>query len=90
MIAFIKAGIDGKALITSCVTSVPCSLAVSKLRYPETEQSLSKGEIFNSVQERKKKKLTIISKEMYRFQKRRMKKRIYCMQGVMEQRKGCI
>ncbi|KAJ3412103.1 hypothetical protein HDV05_001197, partial [Chytridiales sp. JEL 0842] len=33
------------ALLTSCVMSIPCSLLVSKMRYPEKEQSLTKGEV---------------------------------------------
>ncbi|KAJ3094473.1 hypothetical protein HDU96_001661, partial [Phlyctochytrium bullatum] len=32
-------------LLTACVMSVPCSLLISKMRYPETEQSLTKGEV---------------------------------------------
>jgi len=45
LMAFIALGIDPRALITACVMSVPCSLAVSKLRYPETQTSLSKGTV---------------------------------------------
>jgi CNT family concentrative nucleoside transporter len=45
LIAFIALGIDSRALITACVMSVPCSLAVSKLRYPETQTSLTKGTV---------------------------------------------
>lgn len=43
--AFIAMGIDGKSLITACVMSTPCSLALSKMRFPETEQSITKGNI---------------------------------------------
>lgn len=32
-------------LLTACVMSVPCSLLVSKLRYPETEESITKGKV---------------------------------------------
>ncbi|ORZ40655.1 Na+ dependent nucleoside transporter C-terminus-domain-containing protein [Catenaria anguillulae PL171] len=45
LFAFLSMGIDGTALITSCIMSVPCSLALSKLRWPETEASLSKGDV---------------------------------------------
>jgi len=45
LIAFISFGINAQALLTACVMSTPCSLAVSKMRYPETEQSISKGEV---------------------------------------------
>ena len=43
LIAYISLGINGQALITSCVMSVPCGLVLSKIRYPETEQPLTKG-----------------------------------------------
>ncbi|KAI8810444.1 Na+ dependent nucleoside transporter C-terminus-domain-containing protein, partial [Cladochytrium replicatum] len=33
------------AILTSCVMSVPCSLLVSKLRYPETEESITRGKV---------------------------------------------
>jgi len=45
LFGYIHMGINAQSLITACVMSTPCSLAVSKLRYPEVEQSLSKGEI---------------------------------------------
>ncbi|CAO3589853.1 unnamed protein product [Absidia cylindrospora] len=34
---YIKIGVDGGSLLTSCIMSIPCSIVVSKLRYPETE-----------------------------------------------------
>lgn len=45
LMAFLAMGIDGKSLITACVMSTPCSLALSKIRYPETEDSISKGDV---------------------------------------------
>jgi len=45
LIAYISLGVDPQALITACVMSTPCSLAVSKIRYPETQESLSKGKV---------------------------------------------
>lgn len=39
---YIAMGISGQALLTSCIMSIPCSIAVSKLRYPETEESMTK------------------------------------------------
>lgn len=45
LMAFIALKIDPRALITACVMSVPCSLAVSKLRYPETQNSFTKGTV---------------------------------------------
>lgn len=38
-------GINPQALISSCVMSIPASLAVSKLRYPEEEESLTAGKV---------------------------------------------
>lgn len=39
---YIAMGVSGQALLTSCIMSIPCSIAVSKLRYPETEESKTK------------------------------------------------
>lgn len=38
---YISMGVSGQALLTSCVMSIPCSVAISKLRYPEVEESRS-------------------------------------------------
>lgn len=43
--AYIGLGISPLALISSCVMSIPASLAISKLRYPETEEPLTAGQI---------------------------------------------
>lgn len=43
--AYIGMGISPLALVSSCVMSIPASLAISKLRYPETEESLTAGQI---------------------------------------------
>jgi concentrative nucleoside transporter, CNT family len=43
--AYIGMGISPTALISSCVMSIPASLAISKLRYPETEESLTAGKL---------------------------------------------
>ncbi|XP_041853255.1 sodium/nucleoside cotransporter 1 [Melanotaenia boesemani] len=37
--AFISFGIDASSLISASVMAAPCALAISKLSYPETEQS---------------------------------------------------
>ncbi|ORX73207.1 hypothetical protein DL89DRAFT_265332 [Linderina pennispora] len=42
---YIALGVDAKNIITSCIMSIPCSLALSKLRYPETEVPLTKGKM---------------------------------------------
>ena len=43
--AYIGLGISPLALVSSCVMSIPASLAISKLRYPETEETLTSGKI---------------------------------------------
>lgn len=43
--AYISMGISPIALISSCVMSIPASLAISKLRWPEEEETLTAGEI---------------------------------------------
>jgi len=43
--AYISFGISGQALVTSCVMSIPASLAMSKLRYPEEEVPLTANQL---------------------------------------------
>jgi CNT family concentrative nucleoside transporter len=43
--AYISIGISPLALVSSCVMSIPASLTISKLRYPETEEPLTAGKI---------------------------------------------
>lgn len=45
LVAYIGMGINPQALISSCVMSIPASLATSKLRYPETEEALTRGQV---------------------------------------------
>ena len=45
LVAYIGLGINPQALISSCVMSIPASLAVSKLRYPEEEETLTAGRV---------------------------------------------
>lgn len=45
LVAYIGLGVNPQILISSCVMSIPASLACSKLRYPEVEESLSAGKI---------------------------------------------
>ncbi|ODV59800.1 trifunctional histidinol dehydrogenase/phosphoribosyl-AMP cyclohydrolase/phosphoribosyl-ATP diphosphatase ASCRUDRAFT_9025 [Ascoidea rubescens DSM 1968] len=45
LVAFIGLGINPQALVSSCVMSIPAALAVSKMRFPETEVSISAGEV---------------------------------------------
>ncbi|PGG95593.1 hypothetical protein AJ79_09966 [Helicocarpus griseus UAMH5409] len=45
LIAYVGIGVNPQALISSCVMSIPASLAVSKMRYPETEETLTAGRV---------------------------------------------
>jgi CNT family concentrative nucleoside transporter len=45
LVAYINIGINPQALISSCVMSIPASLAISKLRYPEEEETLTAGRV---------------------------------------------
>ncbi|OAL54034.1 H+/nucleoside cotransporter-like protein [Pyrenochaeta sp. DS3sAY3a] len=45
LVAYISMGLNPQVLISSCVMSIPASLAFSKLRYPETEETLTAGRV---------------------------------------------
>ena len=45
LIAYIGLGLNAQALVSSCVMSIPASLAISKLRYPEEEETLTAGRV---------------------------------------------
>ncbi|KAK4445925.1 Na+ dependent nucleoside transporter C-terminus-domain-containing protein [Podospora aff. communis PSN243] len=45
LVAYIGLGLNPQALVSSCIMSIPASLAISKLRYPETEQTLTSGKV---------------------------------------------
>jgi CNT family concentrative nucleoside transporter len=45
LVAYISMGLNPQALISSCVMSIPAALAFSKLRYPETEETLTAGRV---------------------------------------------
>ncbi|ODQ77593.1 hypothetical protein BABINDRAFT_41306 [Babjeviella inositovora NRRL Y-12698] len=45
LVSYIGLGVNPQALVSSCVMSIPASLAVSKMRYPETEHSVSAGKM---------------------------------------------
>jgi concentrative nucleoside transporter, CNT family len=42
---YISLGLNPQVLVSSCIMSIPASLAVSKLRYPETEDTLTSGHV---------------------------------------------
>lgn len=44
-VAYVGLGVNPQALISSCVMSIPASLAVSKMRYPESEETLTAGRV---------------------------------------------
>ncbi|KAI8324125.1 NupC family nucleoside cotransporter [Martensiomyces pterosporus] len=43
--AYVGLGVNAKNLITACIMSIPCSLALSKIRYPERDQPLTRGHV---------------------------------------------
>lgn len=43
LVGYIGLGLNAQVLVSSCVMSIPASIAISKLRFPETEQSLTGG-----------------------------------------------
>jgi concentrative nucleoside transporter, CNT family len=43
--ADIGLGLNPQALVSSCIMSIPASLAVSKMRYPETEETITSGRV---------------------------------------------
>ncbi|KAL5355138.1 Na+ dependent nucleoside transporter C-terminus-domain-containing protein [Aspergillus floccosus] len=45
LVAYIGMGINPQALVSSCVMSIPASLAASKLRWPEEEETLTSGRV---------------------------------------------
>lgn len=45
LVGYIGLGLSPQALVSSCVMSIPGSIAVSKLRFPETEVPLSQGSV---------------------------------------------
>ncbi|KAI5951869.1 hypothetical protein KGF54_004944 [Candida jiufengensis] len=45
LVGYIGLGLNPQALVSSCVMSIPASLAISKLRYPETDVPLSSGKV---------------------------------------------
>ncbi|RYO82004.1 hypothetical protein DL766_007268 [Monosporascus sp. MC13-8B] len=45
LVAYIGMGLNPQALVSSCIMSIPASLAISKMRYPETEETLTSGRV---------------------------------------------
>lgn len=45
LVGYIGLGLNAQALVSSCIMSIPASIAVSKMRRPETENPLSRGNL---------------------------------------------
>ena len=45
LVGYIGLGLNAEVLVSSCIMSIPASLAISKLRYPETEEALTAGSV---------------------------------------------
>jgi CNT family concentrative nucleoside transporter len=45
LVGYIGFGLNAQVLVSSCIMSIPASLALSKLRYPETEETLTAGRV---------------------------------------------
>lgn len=45
LVAYMRLGLNPQALVSSCIMSIPASLAISKMRYPETEETLTSGRV---------------------------------------------
>ena len=45
LVGYIKLGLNAEAMVSSCIMSIPASLAISKMRYPETEETLTAGRV---------------------------------------------
>lgn len=45
LMVYIEMGLPAQALVSSCIMSIPASLAISKMRYPESEETLTSGRI---------------------------------------------
>jgi CNT family concentrative nucleoside transporter len=45
LVAYLGMGLNPQALVSSCIMSIPATLAVSKMRYPETETPITMGKV---------------------------------------------
>lgn len=45
LLAYISLGVPAQSLITSSMMSIPASIAVSKMRYPETDVPITRGHV---------------------------------------------
>lgn len=45
MAAYINLGVPAENIVTSSVMSIPASIAISKLRIPETDEPVTRGHV---------------------------------------------
>ncbi|KAK4195550.1 putative sodium/nucleoside cotransporter [Triangularia verruculosa] len=45
LVAYIGMGLNPQALVSSCIMSIPATLAISKMRWPETEEPITMGKV---------------------------------------------
>jgi concentrative nucleoside transporter, CNT family len=45
MSAYINMGVPPENLVTSAVMSIPAAISISKLRWPETEEPVTRGQV---------------------------------------------
>ncbi|KAI1841115.1 hypothetical protein JX265_013216 [Neoarthrinium moseri] len=45
LISYINMGLNAQVLVSSCIMSIPASLAISKMRFPEEEETLTSGRV---------------------------------------------
>lgn len=45
LVSYISMGVNAQAMVSSCVMSIPASLAMSKIRWPESEDTLTAGRV---------------------------------------------
>ncbi|KAH6646546.1 NupC family nucleoside transporter [Truncatella angustata] len=45
LISYIQMGLNPQVLVSSCIMSIPASLAISKMRFPEEEETLTSGRV---------------------------------------------
>jgi len=45
MVAYMSLGVPPETLVTSSVMSIPASISISKMRYPEMDEPLTRGQV---------------------------------------------
>ncbi|CAK7890872.1 hypothetical protein CAAN1_01S02520 [[Candida] anglica] len=62
LVGYIGLGLNPQAMVSSCVMSIPASLAISKLRYPETEIAVtsSRCEVTDNIENEENKPVNVL------------------------------